>query len=145
MADRIEQEIEEILAKLDVGGDEEADRGSRRPIPISGRRRSLPASAPHSSGSRLPNLNVTPATLLLTGAAVMVVGMVGANWWEPLIWLSFGGVVLFLAAFAWSFRRHQRQGAVGGPQTVYWRDRYIDVSRQGPGGFSRIRRIFRRR
>lgn len=148
MADRIEREIEEILAKLDVGGDSDTITGERMPTPISaGRRRSRAAAKPLRPHSPLgQRLNLNPATLLLAGAAVMVAGLIAANWWGPFIWLSFAGVILFIAAFAWSFRRHPAGTATpGGPRRVYWRDRYIDMSPPSTGSRDRVRRIFRRR
>jgi len=148
MADRIEREIEEILAKLDVGGESDTITGERTPTPIAEHRRARSAaSQKRSSWSLAGRTKLNPATLLLTGAAVMVFGLIAANWWEPFIWLSFAGVVLFIAAFAWSFRaRPANSGSVNaGPRQVYWRDRYIDMSPSSPNSRDRIRRFFRRR
>lgn len=149
MPDRIEREIEEILAKLEVGGDSDTITGERVPTPIAERRRARPkanvsATRTRTRASRSMNLN--PATLLLAGAVVMVLGLILANWWEPFIWLSFGGVLLFIAAFAWSFRRHPSGATTSnGPRQVYWRDRYIDLTPPSSSPKDKVRRMFRRR
>lgn len=149
MADRIEREIEEILAKLEVGGDSDTITGERVPTPIAERRRSKAKATARASRTRArasQRLNLNPATLLLAGAVVMVLGLILANWWEPFIWLSFGGVLLFIAAFAWSFRRHPAGASTSsGPRQVYWRDRYIDMTPPSPSPKDKVRRMFRRR
>lgn len=153
MADRIEKEIEEILAKLDVGdtGDTITGEREREPIPLDQRRRSKGKKkkpnpvvrAAGSSGLSLPG--ISPASLLFAGAGVMIGGLVLASFWEPLIWLSFAGIVLFLAAFGWSFLR--KPGAAGGmkqPKGAYWRDRYIEYEPpSNQGFFGRVAGVFR--
>lgn len=151
MADRIEKEIEEILAKLDVGdsGDTITGERPREPIPFEPRRKSRGAKKSNpvvraaSTSSGLPG--VTPATLLFMGAGVMIGGLVLATFWDPLIWLSFAGIVLFLAAFGWSFVR--KPGAARGVRTAqgaYWRDRYIEYEQPANKGiFSRVANSFR--
>ena len=147
MPDRIEREIEEILAKLDM--DEQPRRNERAPISIlsqRGKTKSQPAAprqeVPRRSAS--PNIfsRVTPATLLLTGAGMVIGGLLFAGAWDPLIWVSFAGVVLFLSAFAWSFVRTPRPDA-GPARGHFWRDRYIEYN-ANPGPWDRIRRRFRR-
>ncbi len=147
MADRIEREIEEILAKLDVGSEADTITGERVPTPIAEHRRSRLAGRPSPPRTRsLPAVRVNPATLLLAGAGVMVAGLLLANTWEPFIWLSFGGVVLFISAFAWSFRRRPAGSTMSqGPRQVYWRDRYIDLTPPSSGPKGRLLRMFRRR
>jgi hypothetical protein len=146
MPDRIEREIEEILARLDVGSESDTITGERAPISIETRRGARKRTAKRRRSLPKPGLNINPASLLLAGAGVMVAGLVLANWWEPFIWLSFSGVLLFIGAFAWSFNRRPRGGGVeGGPRTVYWRDRYIEVGSHEPGPVDRVKRFFRRR
>ncbi len=151
MADRIEKEIEEILAKLDVGdtGDTITGEREREPIPLDPRRRSKAKKKPNpvvraasTGGFSLPG--VTPATLLFAGAGVMIGGLVLASFWEPLIWLSFAGIVLFLAAFGWSFmRKPGTPGAAKTPQGAYWRDRYIEYEPTSKSFFGRVASVFR--
>jgi hypothetical protein len=141
MADKFEREIEEILAKLDA--DERP--AARTPISIKSARRKNP---PKSSG-RAPRAKtlprITPTTLLFTGAGVMIGGLLLSALWEPLIWASFAGIVLFLAAFLWSFRRSPRASGAPTAQGHYWRDRYIEYEPASPGIFDSIKRRFRRR
>ena len=136
MADRIEREIEELLAKLET----ELPEGGRQPISLEERRRRKPRrSLPRLS---LPALD--PARLLLAGAGTMIAGLFLSMFWSPLIWVSFAGVVVFIGAFLLSFRSRPI-GSIGSsrPRRVYWRDRYIDY---GPSGHtSRFRNPFRRR
>lgn len=146
MPDKMEREIEEILAKLDG----EAPQGSsseKAPISILSRRKRTPnavARASRRTGSVLDRIN--PTTLLFTGAGVMVLGLIGSLAYNPLIWASFAGVVIFLAAFLWSFRRtpRPRGGVLGSaPSGHYWRDRYIEYP-QSNSGFDKLRKRFRR-
>lgn len=146
MPDRVEREIEEILAKLD----EELPAGTappeRAPISLAARRRQPRATSRAANGLSTLADGVSPATLLLAGAGVMVAGLLFANVWAPLIWLSFAGVVLFLGAFAASFFRSPRApGAAAQPQGHYWRDRYIEYTPQDKGPIDRLKRRFRRR
>jgi hypothetical protein len=151
MADRIEKEIEEILAKLDVGdtGDTITGEREREPIPLESRRRTRSnkksnpiVRAAGQGGLSIPG--ITPATLLFAGAGVMVGGLILASFWEPLIWLSFAGIILFLAAFGWSFLR--KPSAAGGtktPKGAYWRDRYIEYEPTSKSFFGRVAGVFR--
>lgn len=147
MADRIEREIEEILAKLDVGDGADTITGEREPIPLESRRKGrsrLRRQRPRRDWS----LPLNPAALLFAGAGVMIGGLIFASFWEPLIWLSFAGIVLFLAAFVWSFFRRAPSGSAGsnggGQRGVYWRDRYIEYEPAQPSARDRVRRFFRR-
>ncbi len=137
MADRIEREIEELLAKLEA----ELPEGGRQPISLEQRRRER---RQRRAFPRLTLPSINPAALLLSGAGVMIAGLFLAMFWSPLIWLSFSGVVIFIAAFLLSFRSRPVGAARGGrPGRVFWRDRYIDY---GPGARgSRFKNPFRRR
>lgn len=146
MPDRIEREIEEILAKLDQ---EPPPRNDRTPISILAHRgKARPGTArpapPRRARPRRQLPAVTPATLLLAGAALVVGGLLASNVWGPLIWASFAGVLIFLGAFAWSFVRTPRPTAAGRPEGVFWRDRYIQYEDVTPSPWQRFRRRFRR-
>ncbi len=137
MADRIEREIEELLAKLDT----ELPPDGRQPISLEERRRKRQASR-RVSAPRFPSIQLNPPSLLLSGAGIMVGGLFLSMFWQPLIWLSFAGVVIFIAAFLLSFRSRP-PAAPGRPRGVYWRDRYIEYEPPRPA--SRFRNPFRRR
>jgi hypothetical protein len=145
MPDRVEREIEEILAKMD----DEPGRGrapSREPIPLRPRNKPRTTSARMTSSFSLPH--ITPATLLFGGAGIMIVGLIGATFADGLIWLSFAGVVLFLAAFVWSLTRRPiagRSGAAPAPRGTHWRDRYVEYDADQPNSIERFKRVFRKR
>ena len=142
MADRIEREIEEILAKLDQDGPLAPEK---KPVSIMSARtkkRPTPPRAPRHRPNPLANIN--PTTFLFVGAALVVGGLILSNFWAPLIWASFAGVVIFLGAFVSSFFRTSRPNGLGKPKGVYWRDRYIEYEAESPGMWDRLRRRFRR-
>lgn len=137
MADRMEREIEEILTKLDV--DSPADD---KPISIMSFKSSkYPQPSTHKRSVRPREIN--PAAFLLIGAVTMIAGLILSNVWGPLIWLAFGGVVLFLASFAFSFRKSEPQ-AKPVARGHYWRDRYIEYQPTDENLIARLRRRFRR-
>ncbi len=138
MPDRIEREIEELLAKLES----ELPEGGRQPISLEERRRRRQQRRPSIPRLHFPELN--PATLLLAGAGIMVGGLFLAMFWDPLIWVSFAGVVIFIAAFLLSFRSRPGRTGTARPRGVYWRDRYIEYEPH-PRRTSRFRNPFRRR
>ena len=141
MADRVEREIEEILAKLDS----DPKASAKRPVPISSKRPRAQSPAKRVRRPFAPNFDTT--TLLFLGAGIMVAGLLLASFWSPLIWASFAGVVIFLGAFIMSFFRSGRSTS-GGPATRghYWRDRYIEYTPPPTAGpIERIRRRLRRR
>ena len=146
MPDRIDREIEEILSRL--GDDDRRARGEGAPISLDARRRRrAPLSSRVAAAVGLPlNRRLTPASLLFTGAGVMVAGLILAAVWGTLIWLSFAGVLLFMAAFIWAFVRPRRTRQ---PDTTakgaYWRGRYVEYEPASTGVLRRIRRALRRR
>ena len=77
----------------------------------------------------------------------MVAGLILAAFWSPLIWMSFAGVVVFLAAFVMSFFRSPHPTSGGSaPRGHYWRDRYIEyMPPQSGSPFDRMRRKLRRK
>lgn len=128
MPDKFEREIEEILAKLD---DElpAPDAGAARP-PISLQQKRQQKAKAQRVRTPRPNplANLSPTTLLFAGAGIMFGGLIISGFWGPAIWASLAGIVLFLGAFAWSFRRAPRSSSSGGGSRSghYWRDRWID-------------------
>ena len=100
--------------------------------------------ASHRAGSPLDRVN--PTTLLFAGAGIMVAGLVLSGFYSPFIWASFAGIVVFLAAFLWSFRRTPRSsgGSASAPRGHFWRDRYIEYTPAAPSLADRIRNRFRR-
>lgn len=145
MPDRVEREIEEILAKLDAELPPPTAAPDRRPISLTARRPRTPGPAARlRTAIGRPRAALTPAALLFTGAGVMVAGVILSFVWEPLIWAAFAGVVLFLGAFASSFFRPSKRPAAG-PQGHFWRDRYIEYSPTSAGPLDRLKRRLRRR
>ena len=153
MVDRVEREIEEILARLETELPREtAAAPERRPISISSAREVRTQRAKSASRKPRRQLPFEPATLLFSGAIVMVAGLILASAVaSPFIWLSFAGVVVFIAAFAWSFFRTPTPGPMGGgstttsePGKVFWRDRYINANPSGGSATEKLRRRFRR-
>ena len=138
MADKFEREIEEILAKLDDKLPPPAEE--RSPISLASRRKGK-GKAPRAN----PPAWLTPTALLFAGAGIMFGGLLLSSFWAPLIWASLSGVVLFVAAFFWSFRRTPRAGRAASPRGAYWRDRYIEYGPQTTTGGSRIKNWFRRK
>ncbi len=136
MADRVEREIEEILAKLD-GELPPAKQPGRAPVSIVSRRRRRPRAA-----FKVPRPRVSPAGLLFAGAGIMLFGLVGASFWPPAIWLSFAGVIVFLGAFVSSFFRTPAERPQ--PKGVFWRDRYIEYAPANESAFARLKKRFRR-
>ncbi len=145
MPDRIDREIEEILARLG----EEPPKPGEEPISLESRRRKRgqPFSSRIVSAFGLKVNGPTPASMLFTGAGVMVAGLILAAIWAALIWMAFIGVVLFLAAFIWSFVRPRRASVSAPPAAkgAHWRGRYVEYEPTPPGVLARIRRAFRRR
>jgi len=152
MPDKMQQEIEEILARLDKDapakpaasavGEPDAERA---PISIVKKRRAKRnpiARARREVRTSIPS--VTPATLLFTGAGIMVAGLILSSFRQPFIWASLAGVLLFVAAFVWSFFRSPGTPAAPTPKGVYWRDRYIQYEPANPGPLARLKRKFRR-
>ncbi len=145
MPDRIEREIEEILEKLDT--ELPPERSDRAPISILSRRKK--GASPKPSKPRRPparaSMTISPTTLMFVGAALVVGGLVLSNIWGPIIWVAFGGVVLFIGAFLSSFFRNGGQVGPAQPRGVYWRDRYISYEpERTDSAMARLKRRFRR-
>lgn len=143
MADKFEREIEEILAKLDDKLPEGSTPSERAPISLASRRQQKAKAQRVRAPRNNPLSNITPTHLLFGGAAIMFGGLLLSNAWEPFIWVSLSGIVLFLGAFVWSFRRTNRSSPAAKPKGYYWRDRYIEYDQKDSG--SGIKGWFRRR
>ncbi len=151
MADKFEREIEEILAKLDSDAPPPAGASDREPISISSvRRKPKPKTpkAPKVASSNTGLLDrISPTNMLFAGAGIVVGGLILSNFYQPLIWASFAGVVLFIAAFLVSFRKPPRNGAGGGaPQPGhYWRGQPIAYEPPAPSPMGRVKKLFGRK
>ena len=160
MPDRIDREIEEILARL---GEKPPSPGEKPPRP--GEKPAGPGEEPISLEQRRRRQKAplasrvvgafgvslrgpTPASMLFAGAGVMVAGLILAAIWSVLIWAAFAGVVLFVGAFIWSFVRPRRAGssnAEPAARGAHWRGRYVEYEPAPPGLLARIKRALRGR
>ncbi len=141
MPDRVEREIEEILAKLDTELPPEAEN---KPISILSRKKTKRHQPPRPSRSRGRSRGgISSTSVMFAGAGLVVGGLVLASAASPLIWVSFAGVVLFLGAFLSSFFR-QAPTRTAAPRGAFWRDRYIEYDPVSPGLLERFKRVFRR-
>ena len=139
MPDRIDREIEEILARL---GEDSPKRGEE-PISLDERRRQkkAPVASRAVAALGISLSGPTPASMLFTGAGVMIVGLILSAIWGTLIWVAFAGVVLFVAAFIWSFVRPRRAGVQKpAARGARWRGRYVEYEPAPPGLLARIKR-----
>jgi hypothetical protein len=119
MPDRIKQEIEELLARLDTF-----------PPPRPWYKRAWDsvtgwfAGIGHALGSlRIPSLSAGHI-LLLAIAAVVAVFLIAPDG-DASKWIIAGGVVIFIIAFILSLRRRSSK-----PTEKYWRDRPMDIDRR---------------
>jgi hypothetical protein len=117
MPDRVQQEIEDLLARLETFP-------PRRPLWVRVRDG---ATAPfraawHGLGRvRLPSFGLTPGHLLLAAIAVIVIAYVAGGSSEIARWLIVGGIIVFIAAFVLSLRRQSR------PPEKLWRGQPLDL------------------
>jgi hypothetical protein len=129
MPDRIQQEVEELLAKLDKFP-------PKRPLSSRIRRairRPFAAIGDVFAGIRLPSINA--GHVLLAAVIVLVVAYVAGGSGGLWTWLIAGAILAFIGAFVWSLRRHSR------PSTPrYWRDRPLDLNDRGSRKNRRDRR-----
>jgi hypothetical protein len=119
MSDRIQREVEELLANLEKFP-------PKKPL---GRRISDAIGAPFRaigraiSGLSLPSVHA--GHVLLVAITIIVIAYVAggsSNLWNYII---AAGILLFIAAFVMSLRRQSK------PPEKYWRDRPMDESRTG--------------
>jgi hypothetical protein len=121
-SDRIQQEVDELLAKLEKFP-------PKRPL---SRRLSDAIASPFRavgrgmSGLRLPRISA--GHVLLAAVIIIVVAWLAGGSSDIWRWVIVGGVLLFIAAFIMSLRRHSRP-----PSQRYWRDRPLDLDERGGG------------
>jgi high-affinity Fe2+/Pb2+ permease len=131
MPDRIQQEIEELLARLETFP-------PKRPLStkiksgISSFFRSIANAI-----SSIPVPHLTAGHLLLIAIAMIVVAFMIGGGSDLVRWVIIGGFVLFIVAFVMSLRRHSR------PEEKLWRGKPMDLN--GPGVGERLRSWWRRR
>jgi hypothetical protein len=131
MPDRIQQEIEELLARLETFPPKRP-LAARIRYGISGFFRSI-----GNAVSSLPVPHLTAGHLLLIAIAMIVVAFMIGGGSDLVRWVIIGGFVLFIAAFVLSLRRHSR------PQEKLWRGKPMDLN--GPRVGERLRSWWRRR
>jgi hypothetical protein len=131
MPDRIQQEIEELLARLETFPPKR---------PLSARIKNGISGVFRGIGdglSRIPVPHLTAGHLLLIAIAMIVVAFMIGGGSDLVRWVIIGGFVLFIVAFVMSLRRHSR------PQEKLWRGKPMDLN--GPGVGERLRSWWRRR
>jgi hypothetical protein len=135
MPDRIEREINEILAKLDELPPD-VSQPERRPISIAEARGRKRQQERRKNQARLPTrMPFSPPALLLSGAGAVIGFLVLASAWAPLIWGAFAGVLLFIAGFIASLVKRPVVSRSAAPPSggVFWRDRYIQYDPKAGG------------
>jgi hypothetical protein len=131
MPDRIQQEIEELLAKLDTFP-------PKRPFwtrvrdRIGGFFREIGQAA-----SSIPFPRLSAGHVLLIAIAVIVILSLADLPGDLTRWVIAGAIIAFIGAFVMSLRRHTR------PQEKLWRGKPMDLN--GPGVGDRLRSWWRRR
>ncbi len=129
MSDRLQKEIEELLARLDTFPPRRSPIARAR----EGIARPFRTAAAWLRGQRLPH--ISPGHILLLAIAVMVIGYVAQPGGDAITrYVIVSGIVLFIAAFVLSLRR----SAPGG-QTPEKRWRGEPMELGGPGMGSRLR------
>ena len=131
MPDRLQQEIEDLLARLDTFPPRKPllrRIGDGLAASLGGVRRRL-------GGVRLPRLSA--GHVLLLAIAIIVVAYLGLPGGGLTRWIIAAGLVIFIAAFIMSLRRQSR------PPEKYWRDRPMNL--EGSGVSERLRSWWRRR
>jgi len=131
MPDRIQQEIEELLAKLETFPPKR---------PLSQRiRRGITGffNGIGNALSGIPVPNLSAGHILLIAIAMIVIAFMIGGGSDIVRWVIIAGFVLFIAAFVLSLRRQSR------PQEKLWRGKPMDLN--GPGVGERLRSWWRRR
>ncbi len=129
MPDRLQQEIDELLAKLDTFPPKRSLWERVRRSIADG----LRGISQNFSGIRLPQLSAGHA--LLIAIAVIVIAYLALPGGSGVTrWIIAGGIVLFIAAFVMSLRRSSSGGR---PPEKYWRDKPLDLRAPGPANHLR--------
>jgi hypothetical protein len=117
MGDRIQREVEELLANLEKFP-------PKKPL---GRRLGDAIGAPFRAvGQGLRSLHlpsISAGHVLLVAVALIVVAYFAGGTSDVWRWIIAAGILLFIAAFVMSLRRNSR------PPEKYWRDRPLDEPR----------------
>lgn len=125
MPDRIQQEVEELLARLDKF----PPRRSLRYRLTRAIKAPFRAVGGWWSNINLPNIHA--GHVLLLAVIVLVVAFVAGGSGGLWTWVIAGAILTFVGAFVWSLRQRSRPNA-----PKYWRDRPMDLndrgSRRGP-------------
>jgi hypothetical protein len=131
MPDRIQQEIEELLARLDTFP-------PKRPFwaRVRGRITGFFRDIGHAVSS-VPFPRLSAGHVLLLAIAAIVIFSFADFGGGLTRWVIAGAIVVFIAAFVISLRRHSR------PQEKLWRGKPMDLN--GPGVGERLRSWWRRR
>jgi len=112
MPDRIQREVEDLLARLDAFP-------KKRPI-WSRAWSALADGFRGLGGLRFPSLSAGHVLLIAIGIVVVAwVLLPGGS--DVTRWVIAGGIVLFIGAFIFSLRKQSR------PPEKYWRDKPLDL------------------
>ena len=129
MSDRLQREVEELLARLDTFPPRRSPLARARDAIA----RPFTGAARWARGLRLPH--ISPGHILLLAIAVMVVGYVAQPGDAAVTrYVIAGGIVLFIAAFVLSLR-HSAYGAR--PPEKRWRGEPMELG--GPKAGHRLR------
>jgi hypothetical protein len=131
MPDRIQQEIEELLAKLDTFPPKRSLWARAR-----GGITSFFRDIGHTVSS-IPFPRLSAGHVLLIAIAVIVIFSLADFGGSVTRWVIAGAIVAFIGAFVMSLRRHSR------PQEKLWRGKPMDLNSPGVG--ERLRSWWRRR
>lgn len=131
MPNKLQQEIEDLLARLDTFP-------PRRPFLIRVRDRVAGWFKGLERGlASIPVPHLNAGHILLLAIAVIVIVSLGAPGGGLAKWIIAGAIVVFIAAFILSLRRQSR------PPEKLWRGKPMDL--HGPGAGERLRSWFGRR
>ena len=114
MPDRIQREVDELLARLDTFP-------PRRPLSTRVRDR-FSRGFQRLGGLKLPTLSAGHV-LLFAIAVIVSAWVLLPNSSDLARWVIAGGIITFIAAFLFSIRRQSK------PPEKYWRDRPLDLRR----------------
>jgi VIT1/CCC1 family predicted Fe2+/Mn2+ transporter len=138
MSSKLEQEIEEILAR--TGGPPPPARFRPRGSSLG----QAMGNAASSVGSLLAGIN---AGQLMLASILLIIGswFVLRQWETAMTIVALTGLALFVIAFVLAIARRRTRGS-GPPETRYWRGQPMDYDSQPQGSFRNpFRNLFRRR
>ena len=126
MSDKLQKEIEELLARLDTFPPRRSPVARARDAVA----RAFRGAVLWLHGLRLPH--VSPGHILLLAIAIMVVGYVAQPGGDAVTrYVIASGIVLFIAAFVLSLRR---SASGGRPPEKRWRGEPMELGGRGAGG-----------